>query len=171
VRRVTTSYDMKCGGVGHHPFRFTSQISPARPDDTDPVPTNNDAALDIDIDCVVPVVIDVRSTIHIGSPGLIPVVVFSTHAGEHGTPVDFDATTIDPLSIRFGPRDAIWKETGGAPEAHGQAHGGKDPTFHFETLRTGLSRSDTEACVKGRFSDGHGGFHKFFGCAPIRTTG
>ncbi|HEX6863362.1 MAG TPA: hypothetical protein VF414_11130, partial [Thermoanaerobaculia bacterium] len=171
VRRLSKEYAVTCGGVGHHDFRFTSAIRPARPDDTDPDPSNDSITLNLDVDCVVPVVIDLRPVIQVGSNGVITVKVLSTQAGEQGTPVDFDATTILPATVRFGPRTAVWAGTGGASETHGTAHGGKDRIFHFRTQETGLVPGDTEACVKGKFTGADGEFHKFFGCAPIRTTG
>jgi hypothetical protein len=171
VRRIPSEYAVRCGGVGHHLFRFTSQVSPARPDDSDPDHSNDSASLDFDIDCVVPVVIVVKPTINPSAPGVITVELLSTKAGEYGTPVDFDATLIDPASVRFGPRPVVWAGKGGAPEAHGMAHGGKDKILHFGTQLTGLTAGDAEGCLKGRFTDPLGAVHKFFGCAPLRQTG
>ena len=55
--------------------------------------------------------IDVKSTVNPQSNGVIPVQILSDPS--------FDATRIDPLSLRFGP--------GGAGEDHGQLHGSKKP--------------------------------------------
>jgi hypothetical protein len=72
---------------------------------------------------------------------VIPVAIFTT--------AEFDAGTIDPLSVRFGPAGAI--------EAHGQGHwedvdgdGDTDLVLHFETPATGNVCGDTEASFTGR---------------------
>jgi hypothetical protein len=58
---------------------------------------------------VVPVALYIKpssypNSINLRSRGNVPLAVLTTLAGEYGLPIDFDATTIDPLSVRFGPR-------------------------------------------------------------------
>jgi hypothetical protein len=72
---------------------------------------------------------------------LIPVAVISTK--------DFDATTIDPTSIRFGPAKAV--------EVHGQSHsedvnrdGRLDSVFHFSSGATGFICSDKSGIIAGK---------------------
>ena len=79
------------------------------------------------------------------SKGVIPVAVYSTE--------DFDATTIDPLSVTFGPN--------GATESHGTGHiedvngdGLDDLVLHFKTQETGIAKGDTEATLTGTTFDG-----------------
>jgi len=74
------------------------------------------------------------------SNGVIPLVIFTTP--------DFDATRVDPLSVRFGP--------GAAVEAHGRGHlqdadgdGDTDLVLHFATRATAIACGDTEASFSG----------------------
>lgn len=85
------------------------------------------------------------NSINLGDKGVIPVAILTTK--------DFDATTVDPLSVKFGPA--------GATECHGKGHiedadkdGDLDMVLHFETLKTGLLATDTQACLTGKTVDG-----------------
>jgi hypothetical protein len=60
----------------------------------------------------------------------------------------FDAGTVDPLSVRFGPQ--------GTPEAHGRGHiedvngdGRLDLVLHFRTDKTGIKCGDSSAKLTG----------------------
>ncbi len=76
------------------------------------------------------------------SRGVIPVVVYSTP--------DFDATTLDVSTLRFGP--------GGAEAAHGghdeDVDGLVDLMLHFPTDDAGFTGSETEAELSGETLDG-----------------
>jgi hypothetical protein len=179
---------VRCLEPSHHLFTFANDIAPDRPDDTDPDLSNNQAEITLDIECVVPVAINIKpasfpNSINLRNRGDVPVAVLTTLAGEYGLPIAFDATAIDPLSVRFGRRDAVWTETGGAFESHGRGHiedsyeldeatrdGDLDMVLHFLTRETGILPGDTEACVKGTWVDGGGAVHKFFGCDSVRTV-
>lgn len=85
------------------------------------------------------------NSINLGDKGVISVAILTTK--------DFDATTVDPLSVKFGPA--------GATEYHGKGHiedadkdGDLDMVLHFETLKTGLLVTDTQACLTGKTVDG-----------------
>lgn len=87
------------------------------------------------------VTIDVRGGINPRSKGVIPVVIFTTPA--------FDATTVDPLSVRFGP--------GNAAEAHGTGHvsdvdgdGDLDLMLHFRTQDAAIPCGATTASLTGQ---------------------
>lgn len=83
-----------------------------------------------------------------------------------GTPVavlttdDFDATTVDPSSLRFGkPREVV--EGGGAEIVHEGGHtedvdDDDDTDFvgHFATQDTGFTADDTEGWLVGETTDG-----------------
>jgi uncharacterized repeat protein (TIGR01451 family) len=187
-REVFETFTITCGGYSNHAFTFSNEIQPLHPDDTDPDQSNNFASVDLTVECVVPVAINIKpgsfpNSINPNARGVIPVAVLTTLAGEYGLPLDFDATTIDVLTVRFGPRDLVWQELGGAPHFHRTGHiedsyeldevtrdGDLDMVLHFLTALTGIQRGDVEACVKGQWTDGLGEVHKFFGCDSVRTV-
>jgi|SRR5215212_813217 len=87
------------------------------------------------------VLIDVRSTINPRSKGVIPVAILTTST--------FDATTVDPLSVRFGQ--------GNAAEAHGRGHisdvdgdGDLDLLLHFRTQDAAIPCGATSASLTGQ---------------------
>jgi YVTN family beta-propeller protein len=96
------------------------------------------------------VLIDIKpgndpNSVNLKSKGVIPVAILTTE--------DFDATTVDPLSVEFGPD--------GAMEAHGQGHvedvdwdGDLDLVLHVNTQETGILCEDTEAGLTGETFDG-----------------
>jgi hypothetical protein len=90
--------------------------------------------------------------------GVIPVAIVTTE--------DFDATTVDPLSVEFGP--------GGAMEAHGTGHvedvdrdGDLDLMLHFKTQETGIQCGDTSATLIGKTFAGQ----RIEGSDSIATVG
>ena len=89
------------------------------------------------------------------SKGVIPVAILSTDT--------FDATTVDPLSVRFGP--------GRAGEAHDKGHiedvnddGKPDLMLHFRTQETGIVAEDTKVCLTGKSG------LDIVGCDSIQTV-
>jgi hypothetical protein len=188
LREVEEEFTVSCDEPSSHTFTFTNVIAPANAADTDPNPANNEAEVVLEIECVVPVLINIKpgsfpNSVNVSNRGAIPVAVLTTAVGEAGLPVAFDATSIDPLSVRFGPADEVFAETGGAFEFHRRGHiedafeldevtmdGDLDMVLHFRANETGLVRGDTEACVKGDWVDGSGGVHSFFGCDSLRTV-
>jgi Lectin C-type domain len=92
------------------------------------------------------------------SHGVIPVAILTTDT--------FDATTIDPLSIQFGPS--------GATEAYHKGHiedvnhdGEPDLVLHFKTQATGIQCGDTSASLTGETFDGD----PIQGSDAIKTVG
>jgi uncharacterized repeat protein (TIGR01451 family) len=180
-------FRISCQAPGPHTFFFENEIEPADPLDTDPNPANNTAAEDFTVECVVPVAINIKpgsfpNSINTRNKGVIPLAVLTTEAGEYGLPLAFDATTIDPLSVRFGP-EAVVQSGGGAFEAHDRGHiedsreldevtkdGDLDMVLHFRTRASGLAPGDTEACVKGEFTGPGGETFLFFGCDSVRIV-
>ena len=97
------------------------------------------------------------NSINPSNRGVIPVAILTTE--------DFDATTVDADTVRFGPA--------GAAKAHKQAHvrdadhdGDLDLVLHFPTQDTGIAEGDTEACLTGQT---HGGV-RIMGCDSVRTV-
>lgn len=79
------------------------------------------------------------------SNGVIAVAILTTNS--------FDATTVDPLTVRFGPK--------GAKEAHNTGHikdvnhdGDSDLMLHFKTRATGIKCGDTSASLTGATFNG-----------------
>lgn len=90
------------------------------------------------------------------SKGVIPVAILSTDT--------FDATTVDPFSVEFGPN--------GANETHEKGHiedingdGKLDMMLHFKTQDTGIVSGDT-ACLTGKTTSGF----DIGGCDLIQTV-
>jgi hypothetical protein len=80
------------------------------------------------------------NSVNLGSYGVIPVAILTTD--------NFDAPTVDPLSVRFGPKGAI--------EAHKRGHvedvngdGKLDMVLHFNTQDTGIVCGATSAELTG----------------------
>ncbi|MGI0011957.1 MAG: hypothetical protein ACREBU_00725 [Nitrososphaera sp.] len=174
VAQVIEVFTLTCTGPGIQEATFTNTISPVG--GTDPNLLNNVAELTVQIECLIPVQLDIHpgsdvNPINLKSNGVIPVAILSTDAGENGLPIAIDASMIDPMSVHFGPSDVLLnvEPPGGATEAHGQGHlqaGTNDLILHFRTQETGLHATDTEACVKGQISIG-GVWYTFFGCDSI----
>jgi hypothetical protein len=92
------------------------------------------------------------------SNGVIPVALLTTET--------FDVTTVDPLSVHFGPK--------GAKEAHNKGHiedvnhdGEPDLVLHFKTQATGIKCGDTSASLTGETFDGN----PIQGSDAIKTVG
>lgn len=189
LRQVDEVFTVSCLEASAHTITFTNLIEPANVADSDPDLSNNDAQVVLPIECVVPVAINIKPQSSPNSINLkdgassIAVAILTTTAGEYGLPLAFDATTIDPLSVRFGPKDVVFAETGGASERHNRGHiersyeldettrdADLDMVLHFRADETGLQPSATEACVKGSWADGGGATHSFFGCDAIRIV-
>lgn len=119
------------------------------------------------------VAIDIRpgsdaNTIRPGQPGLVSVAILSTQAAE-GEIADFDATTVDPSSVRFGPDGAPPLEEP-KPELglrDVDQDGDVDLVLRFDVAATGIRQGDTEACLTGSTVSNEA----FLGCDAIRTVG
>lgn len=92
------------------------------------------------------------NSINLKSKEVVPVAILTTSKAQ-GEPIDFDATTVNPLSVKFGP--------GGASEKHLQGHiedangdGDPDLVLHFNSGETGINCGDIEATLTGKTFDG-----------------
>jgi len=102
--------------------------------------------------------LDIKPVINVRSKGNIPVAVLST--------VDFDATSIDPASVKLGPS--------GAAEIHRRGHiedvnndGLADLVLHFATPATGIQCGDNSAILTGMTLSGQ----LITGSDAIKTVG
>jgi hypothetical protein len=109
------------------------------------------------------VVIDVKpdsdeNPINPRSRGVIPVAILSTS--------DFDAATVDPSMLRFGPDGASIVHPGGYLEDV-NGDGLLDLVVHFQTQETGIECGDTSVSLSGSTFDGE----IFEATDAIRTVG
>lgn len=181
----TQELTLSCWGPGVKTISFQYGLVLANAADTDPDLANNTKSASFEIDCVVPVAVNIRPG---GSPNSInpntdaTLAVLTTSAGEYGLPLDFDATTIEGSTVRFGLRSNLFNVSSpsGAKEIHGTTHledsyeldektrdGDLDAVMHFKPSDSGLSRTSTAGCVKGKFVSG-GFTYTFLGCDSVR---
>jgi hypothetical protein len=118
-------------------------------------------------ECPIPVRIDIKpgsfpNSIKLSNRGVIPVAIL-------GSP-EFDATTVDPLTVCFGDAEAPAQRD--CTEKHGKGHisdvdgdGDLDLVLHFETTQTGIDPGDAQACLTGTTFDGQA----IEGCDSVRT--
>lgn len=102
------------------------------------------------IPAVIPVAIDIKpgslpNSINPSSEGVIPVAILTTDS--------FDATTVDPATVLFGPGG-----TEAAPLhaalADVDGDGDTDMILHFDTQSTGIECGDTSGSLTGQTFDG-----------------
>ena len=92
------------------------------------------------------------------SKSVIPVAILTTDT--------FDATTVDPLSVEFGPNGAMEvHERGHIEDVDGDSD--LDLVLHFATHDTGIVCGDTSASLTGEIFDGQA----IEGSDAIRTVG
>jgi uncharacterized repeat protein (TIGR01451 family) len=186
LRTVDEPFTITCGAPGAQTFSFANSIAPANAADVDPDPTNNAASSAVTVTCVVPVAINIR-------PGSFPnvlnlqstthVAVLTTKAGEYGLPLAFDATTVQPNSVLFGPEELVFPGTGGAAAFRAKDHikdaqeldektkdKDMDMVLQFRIGDSGLTEASTKACVKGTFTGTNGAVYEFFGCDSVRIS-
>jgi len=115
-----------------------------------PIPDFNDPM-------VLDVVIDIKpgswpNAINTNSKGVIPVAVLTTSTMD-GDSVNFDATMVDALSVKFGPNEATAvRGKGHIEDVDGD--GDLDMVFQFKTQETGIQPGETEACLAGKDVNG-----------------
>ena len=92
------------------------------------------------------------------SEGVIAVAILTTN--------DFDATTVDPLSIKFGPNEAVAAlDASHTEDVNGD--GRLDLVLHFNVQDTGITCGDTAVVLTGTTLDGQ----PFSSFDSIQTVG
>ena len=185
---VSQTFTLDCTAPGFKTVAFNYAIVLDDPTAVDPDPSNNTATASFRIDCVVPIVINVRpkgfpNSINLNTDATL--AALTTAAGEYGLPLAFDATTIDPLSVRWGLRSNLFNVTTatGASEIHNQGHLERsyeldektrdtdlDMLLHFKPADSGLILGSTESCLKGSFQATDGNTYRFLGCDSVRVV-
>lgn len=84
-----------------------------------------------------------QNSVNPSSNGVIPVAILTTD--------DFDAATVDPDTVLFGPSEAAPVHCTFLGEGD---DGGRDMLLHFRTQETGIEAGDTEATLTGKTIDG-----------------
>lgn len=187
-RTVASTATLNCVSPGAKTVTLKSKVGLKNPADVDPDLTNNQRTTSFQIDCVVPIAINVRPG---GFPNSINLntdanmAALTTRAGEYGLPLDFDATAIDVLSSRWGLRSNLFNVTTptGAIEIHGKGHPERsyeldertvdpdvDLVLHFKPSASGLNADTTEGCLKGRYRAPDGNTYTFLGCDSVRIV-
>jgi uncharacterized repeat protein (TIGR01451 family) len=186
-QKVTQGFTLNCTTPGTKTVAFDYSIALKHPEDVDPNLANNTGHASFQIDCVVPVAINIRpggfpNSINLNTDATL--AVLTTNAGEYGLPLAFDATTIDINTVRYGLRSNLFNQAvpTGAIETHLTNHlersyelddktrdADLDGVQHYKPSAGGLTLNTTEACVKGNFTTG-GKTYTFFGCDSVRVT-
>lgn len=105
------------------------------------------------------------NTVNPRSRGVIPVALL-TASTANGDAADFDAWSVDPTTLAFGPGGAAIRHSSGhAEDVDGD--GDIDMMLHFPTQDTGITCPDDEATLTGVTFDGV----EFTATDSIRTTG
>jgi uncharacterized protein (TIGR02145 family) len=90
--------------------------------------------------------------VNVRGKGLITVAVLTTSIAE-GESVDFDATEVDPTTLKFGPTEAlIAHKKGHLEDVDGD--GDIDLVVHFKTQDIGVQCGDLELEISGETFDG-----------------
>jgi hypothetical protein len=186
----STSYTgtVSCETPGAKTLTLAATIAPKNPADTDPDLTNNRRTSTVTIDCVVPIVINIRphgfpNSINLNTDATL--AALTTRAGEYGLPVAFPATGIDVSRTLWGLRSGLFNTATptGAREIHGTGHPTDsyeldertrdrdlDLVLHFKPNESGLTEQTTEACLKGKYAAPSGQTWTFFGCDSVKVV-
>ncbi|GAA1857874.1 hypothetical protein [Asanoa iriomotensis] len=181
-QRLTRTYTVTCTQPGTVNLTATTRVAPKLPSVVDAQSANDVRSATLGVTCAVPATVNVKpgsadNVVNL-NPGVLPVGVLTTAAGEYGNPVAIDATTIDWSTLRLGSPSRILAGLG-ARETHGKIHpedveeldertrdGDTDAMLHFDPKADGLAVGDTSACVYGRLRVA-GAMVAFYGCDRV----
>jgi hypothetical protein len=186
TRQVAGEFGVQCAAPGEHILLFGNSIDAVIPQLLDHVPGNNTLEVERVIDCAVAVQINIRpgnphNFVNPGSRQSDPVAILTTHAGEYGLPLAFDASAVDAASARFGTMTVLGSNGGSAATQHfirdsfemddKTKDGDLDMVLHFGIVGTGSTSQTTELCVTGRFAGAGGAWYTFLGCDAVTVNG
>ncbi|MFJ7158258.1 hypothetical protein ACIQUQ_25430 [Streptomyces sp. NPDC101118] len=187
-RTVSQRFTLSCQTPGYKTVTLTYAIALKASGAVDPTPDNNTKTATFRIDCVVPIAINVRphgfpNSINLNTDATL--AALTTRAGEYGLPFAFDATTIQPLTARWGLRGNVFNTASvtGASEIHRTGHiersyeldettrdADQDMVMHFKPADSGLTATSTEACLKTDFRAPDGMTYRALGCDSVRVV-
>jgi hypothetical protein len=104
-----------------------------------------------------------RNRIDVSSRGLVRVAILTTSVAD-GDERDFDAASVAPKSVRFGPAGAR-QHRSRIKMRDVDRDGDRDMILNFKISETGIELGDVEACLTGLTADGA----PFDGCDAIET--
>jgi len=186
-QRLEKTYTVTCSQSGPRTLDFTTTVTPRRAAVVDARADNNQRTARLTLDCAVPVTINIhpgsaRNPINLNAAN-VPTAVLTTRAGEYGSPLAFDATTIVVSATRFGSPDILQRGLG-VPELHNKIHKEDsvepdertrdrdlDAVLHFGPPRNALTPTDTLGCVFGKFTSGPSAQTSFYGCDTVDIVG
>lgn len=102
----------------------------------------------------------------LGSRDLLPVAILTTHVSK-GESVDFDASQVAPLSVRFGPGSAGIVVRSMSSREDVDEDGDTDLLLFYRPDKPRFGCGDTEALLVGRTRDGKA----FQGLSPVQVSG
>jgi hypothetical protein len=136
------------------------------------IPTKTVQVQQLNTKLALPVTIDIKpgsplpKTINVGSHGNVPVAILSY---PKGSIPDFDATTVDPTTVKMGAENVrVVGKKGTLQEEISDVNGdGRlDMIVHFDTQALSLSSDAVEVCLEGSTTGGIA----FKGCNQIRIV-
>jgi hypothetical protein len=186
VVQLQGEFALECTAPGERSLTFTGAIEAVDPHLLDPAPADNTVEELRQIDCALPVQVNIRpgnafNRVNPGSSEVVPVAILTTEAGEYGLPMAFDAATLDPTSTRFGT--AAMLTAGGGSSAQQDflrdsfekddqtRDGDLDRVQHFPIQGTGVEAGTTELLVRGRFLGSDGNWYSFVGRDSVQVQG
>ncbi|MFB6615870.1 hypothetical protein ACIGFK_26140 [Streptomyces sp. NPDC085524] len=188
-QKAAYTAQLACTSPGLKRVRLDSTLALKNAEDVDPNPANNTASTSFQIDCVVPIAINVRpggfpNSINLNTDATL--AALTTRAGEYGLPLPFSATAIDVAQTYWGLRERLFNTAtpAGARETHGIGHPADsyeldertrdrdtDLVMHFKPSESGLTLGSTRACLKGKYRAAPGGpVYTFLGCDSVRVV-
>lgn len=183
-RDLALRFAIGCAAPGDHDLGLEVRIEPQSEFVVDPDPSNNVITAQRTVSCFTPVQPNIRpgtahNAITPGARQAVPVAVLTTEAGEYDLPIDFDATSIVPASLRFGVASVLAAGGGAAPVT---TAGVLRDSFELDEVTrdgdldlqaalrpssdTGIDVSTSQACVTGTYVD-DGVEYGFFGCDRV----